>query len=64
MTGRMNWTKARLHGRRTLDHRLEFQSSLPDRADRWLTAVERRRQEAQHRADRRTKIGKRWLGGT
>ena len=58
MTGpKMNWAKARLHGRATFDHRLEFQSSLPDRADRWLRAVEHRRQERPNTApSRRTKI--------
>jgi hypothetical protein len=40
MTGRMNWAKARLRGRATLDHRHEGQRS--DRASRWLAAVERR----------------------
>jgi hypothetical protein len=38
----MDWRKARLYGRPTTDHR--FESELPDRADRWLRAVERRQQ--------------------
>jgi hypothetical protein len=38
----MRWDKARLAGRPTLDHRHEFDA--PDRAARWLRAVERRRQ--------------------
>jgi hypothetical protein len=50
MSGRMNWARARLHGRRTTDHRYEHE--LPDRAQRWLEAVERnrraRRRNQQH----------------
>jgi hypothetical protein len=44
MTGRrMNWRKARLHGRPTLDFR--YENDIPDRAERWLKAVERRQRE-------------------
>jgi len=43
MSGRMDWRRAKLHGRPTLDHRRE--NDLPDRAERWLRAVERRRQQ-------------------
>jgi hypothetical protein len=49
MTGRMNWRRAHLHGRPTLDYRYEH--DFPDRAERWLRAVERR--QAQRRARRR-----------
>jgi hypothetical protein len=42
MTGRMDWRRARLAGRRTLDHRHEHDT--PDRAERWLQRAERRRQ--------------------
>jgi hypothetical protein len=44
MTGRrMNWHRARLHGRPTLDFRREFE--FEDRAAKWLQAVERRQRE-------------------
>ena len=44
MTGRrMDWRRARLHGRPSLDHRHE--NDTPDRAERWLRAVERRQRE-------------------
>lgn len=43
MTGRrMDWRRARLHGRPTLDHRDEH--DVPDRAEHWLRAVENRRE--------------------
>jgi hypothetical protein len=47
MTGRMNWRRARLYGRPTLDHRRE--NDVPDRADRWLRGVERRQRERRMR---------------
>jgi hypothetical protein len=40
MTGKMNWRRAHLHGRPTLDYRYEH--DIPDRAARWLAAVDRR----------------------
>jgi hypothetical protein len=40
---RMNWAKARLRGRPTTDYRHEYDT--PDRAERWLDAVDRRRRE-------------------
>src|SRR5262249_24545630 len=44
MSGRnMNWRRARLPGKPSLDHRWE--NDIPDRADRWLKAVERNRQQ-------------------
>jgi hypothetical protein len=44
MTGRrMDWRRARLHGRPSLDHRHE--NDTPDRAARWLRAVEHRQRE-------------------
>src|SRR5262245_8828693 len=43
MSKRMDWRKARLAGRRSLDHRYEFET--PDRAERWLKAVERQQRE-------------------
>ena len=44
MSGRrMDWRRARLHGRPSLDHR--FENDVPDRADKWLRAVERRQRE-------------------
>jgi hypothetical protein len=44
MSGRrMNWRGARLSGKPTLDHR--YENDVPDRADRWLRAAERRLQE-------------------
>jgi hypothetical protein len=56
MSGRMDWRRARLHGRRTLDYR--FENELPDRATRWLQAVERNQRERRSiEPSRRTKIG-------
>jgi len=55
MSGRMNWRRARLHGRGTLDHRYEFDPDYPDKTARWLRRVEaehERRQQWQ-RAKRR-----------
>jgi len=48
MSGRrMDWRRARLHGRPSLDFRREFE--FEDRAARWLKAVERRQaQRRQH----------------
>jgi hypothetical protein len=43
MSGRMDWRKAQLYGRRTLDHR--YENDEPDRASRWIAAVERRQRE-------------------
>ena len=46
MSKGMDWGRARLQGRRILDHRYEFSKfRVRDRADRWLQAVERRLQE-------------------
>jgi len=48
MTKGLNWRRARLHGRRIIDHRWdEFgEFRRRDAADRWLEAAERRlRQE-------------------
>src|SRR5262245_940071 len=36
---KMDWRRARLHGRPSIDFRREAET--PDRADRWLSAVER-----------------------
>jgi len=41
---KLNWERAnKLYGRRTIDHR--FEHDVPDRAERWLQAVERRQRE-------------------
>jgi hypothetical protein len=40
MSGKMNWRRAHLHGKPSLDYRYEHE--VPDRAERWLQAVERR----------------------
>jgi hypothetical protein len=40
---RLNWDKARRHGRPSLDYRREFET--PDRAQRWIEAAERRQRE-------------------
>jgi len=46
MSPRMNWHRAKLQGRKTIDHRWEFSEfRVRDRADRWLQAVERRLRE-------------------
>ena len=46
MTRRMDWRKAQLHRKPTWDHRWhEFNPDLPDRADKWLQAVECRQRE-------------------
>jgi hypothetical protein len=58
MTGRMNWSRARLAGRRTLDHRHE--GDTPDRAQRWLNAVERRRQPERRNVAQSRRAGN-WL---
>jgi hypothetical protein len=47
MTGRMNWRKAHLVGRPTLDFRREH--AFPDKAERWLRAVERRQAQRRQR---------------
>jgi len=39
----MDWRRVRLHGRPSLDHR--FDLDVPDRADKWLRAVESRQRE-------------------
>jgi hypothetical protein len=39
MSGKMDWRRAHLHGRPTLDFRSE--NDIPDRAARWLRAVDR-----------------------
>src|SRR5205823_14636294 len=44
MSGKMNWRRARLYGRSTLDHR--YEGELPDRADRWLLGCFRRQRAA------------------
>ena len=40
---RMDWRRAALYGRRTLDHR--FENEMPDAAERWLRRAERRLQQ-------------------
>jgi hypothetical protein len=50
MTGRMDWRRARLVGKRVLDYR--FEDDVPDRAARWLRKVESR-QQAQRRQRQR-----------
>jgi hypothetical protein len=56
MTGRrMNWAKARLRGRPITDFRHEYDT--PDRAQRWLDAVDRRRQERRNVVPSRRQIG-------
>jgi hypothetical protein len=52
MTKGRDWRRARLSGRRTLDHRWDEPGSefAPDRASRWLRAVERRLREKCPRA--------------
>jgi hypothetical protein len=60
MTGKMNWRKAHLHGRPTLDHRHE--GDQPDRAARWLAAVARNQaQRRQRPRERRFSTPKRVL---
>ena len=39
---RMNWRRAQLYGRRTLDHR--YENDVPDAAERWLRRAEHRQQ--------------------
>jgi hypothetical protein len=54
MTKRMDWRRARLSGRRTLDHRWDDPGSefAPDRAGRWLEVVERRQREQRPKSAR------------
>ena len=47
MTGKMDWRRARLHGRPTLDKRYEF--DVPDRAEKWIAAVERNQSQRRQR---------------
>ena len=43
MSGRMNWRKAKLAGRRVIDSRYEFSEfRVRDAADRWLAKAENR----------------------
>jgi len=44
MSKQMNWRRAALHGKPVLDHRYEFDPDYPDRAARWLRAVENQRE--------------------
>jgi hypothetical protein len=57
MTGRrMDWRKARLWGKPTLDFRYEH--DMPDRAQRWLNAVERNQLQRRPRhRERRVSFG-------
>jgi len=48
MTKGMNWRRARLASRPSLDHRWEFTEFNRDRADRWIAAVKRRQRERHH----------------
>jgi hypothetical protein len=43
MSGRMDWRRARLAGKRALD--LRFENDVPDTAARWLRKAEARRRE-------------------
>ena len=48
MTGRMNWWRAnKLYRRGAVD--LRYEHDIPDRAERWLTAVERRQAQRRQR---------------
>jgi hypothetical protein len=52
MTGRMDWRKAHLHGRPTLDYRHEHDRA--DAADRWIAkALSKQGQRRQHPRERR-----------
>jgi hypothetical protein len=56
MSGRMNWRRAHLHGKPSLDFRREFE--FEDRAAKWLHAVERRLlQRRQRPRERRRSFG-------
>ncbi len=45
---KLNWWRAtKLHRRPTLDHR--YENDIPDRADRWLAAVDRRQAQRRQR---------------
>jgi hypothetical protein len=44
MSGKLNWWRqGKVYGRKTLDYRYEL--DVPDRADKWLRAVERNQRE-------------------
>jgi hypothetical protein len=47
MSGRMNWHRAHLHGRPTLDFRREFE--VEDRAAKWLRRAENKPAEVRRR---------------
>src|SRR5262245_8892836 len=44
---KLDWRRARLFGRQTLDHR--FENGLPDRAEKWLQAVQRNQAQRRQR---------------
>jgi len=45
MTRNMNWRRARLRGKPSLDHRYEFDPDYADTAARWLRKAENRQRE-------------------
>ena len=51
---KFNWRRAKLASRPNLDHRWDDPGSefAPDRASRWLQAVERRQREQRHKSVR------------
>jgi hypothetical protein len=51
MSGKMNWHRAHLHGKPSLDYR--YENDIPDRAARWLAAVERRQAQRRQRPGER-----------
>ena len=50
MSKKLDWRRAKLHSKPSLDHRWEFTEFNRDRADRWLQAVERRLLQEQRTA--------------
>jgi hypothetical protein len=44
---KLDWRRAQLYGRPSLDHR--YENDVPDRADRWLAAAERRQMQRRRR---------------
>jgi hypothetical protein len=48
----MDWRRARLHGRPSLDFRREFE--FEDRATKWLAKAENRQREPQQRSQQQS----------
>jgi hypothetical protein len=59
MAKQMNWRRAQLHGRPSIDFRGEFE--FEDRAMRWLKAVERKQRERRQLPRGRRSVSSGWI---